>query len=129
MAATDGKKRRPPVYVKAYVSAEEKAGICAAAARLRMPVSEYVRRVMTRFEVPASKIDADAIDKLMKVNANLARLGNSQRQKMDILGASAVSREWIEATAELEREIRETQAEIRACVLEIRGGYRERTSG
>ncbi len=129
MAGTDGKKRRPLLYVKAYVSAEEKAGICAAAARLRMPVSEYVRRVMTRFEVPASRIDTNAIDKLMKVNANLARVGNLLRNELDALGASRVSPGFMERVEKLHDEIRETQGMIRACVLDISGGGSERASG
>ena len=124
------KKKRPrQIFVKAYVSAEDKAGICAEAARLRMPVSEYVRCIVTRFRAPESKVDAEAIDKLMAVNANMARVGNLLRNELDALGASRVSSAFMERVEKLHDEIRETQGMLRACVLDISGGGRGRGSG
>ena len=116
------KKTRPrQIFVKVYMSGEDKAGICAVAARLRMPVSEYARRVLVDYKVPESRINAEAIDTMRKVNADQARIGNQQKLNMDILGASAVLAAFIGKIEELYDGIRETQRMLRACILEASG--------
>ena len=107
--------------VHTYLSPGEQHYVAGAAVRLRLSVSGFIRRLAMNMPLPSPADFAarDAVRKLMKVNADLARLGNSLRQKMDILGASAVSREWLEATAELEGEIRENQGLMKALAVEI----------
>ena len=116
------KKKRPrQIFVKVYMSSEDKAGICAVAARLRMPVSEYARCVLVDFKVPESRINAEAIDTMRKVNADQARLGNLLRELLDALGASAVSAAFIGKIEELYDGIRKTQRMLRECILDISG--------
>ena len=121
---TDGaakKKRLNPVLVKVYMSAEEKAEVAAAAVRLGLSVSEYVRRLATRYEIPGSRIEASAVRELSRVNADQARLGNLLLAALDALGSSRVSTAFIERTRKLYDKVRGTQKLIRACVLEISG--------
>ena len=104
-----------------YLTPGEYGYAVETAARLRLSVSEFMRRTTmhTPLPSPADFAARDAVRDLMKVNADQARLGNSLRQKIDILGASAVSREWLEDTAALEREIRENQGLMKALAVEI----------
>ena len=123
-AVADGKKdagSRRTRMVHVYLSPGEQRYVAGTAAQLKLPVSGFIRRLAMHMPLPSPADFAarDAVRDLMKVNADLARLGNSLRQMMDILGASAVSREWLEATAELEREIRARQEQMKALGVEI----------
>ena len=62
--------------IKAHVTEEEYARLHADATRFRFTMSHYVRRIVTAFKIPQSVVDAEAILKLVKVAADLARLGN-----------------------------------------------------
>ena len=84
-------------------------------------MSEYARRVLVDYKVPESRINAEAIDTMRKVNADQARIGNQQKLNMDILGASAAPPEYIEETARVLEKIRRTQRMLRACILEASG--------
>jgi len=59
---------------KGYVNEQERIEITARAARLHMSLSDYLRTVGLG-EVLKSTVDATAIDIMLKINADLGRLG------------------------------------------------------
>jgi hypothetical protein len=63
---------------KVYVNEQERAEIAARAARLHMSLSDYLRTVGLG-EVLRSTVDATAIDTMLKINADLGRLGGLLR--------------------------------------------------
>lgn len=62
--------------IKAHVTEEEYARLHADATRFHFTMSHYVRLIMTAFKIPQGKVDAEAIITLVRVNGDLARLGN-----------------------------------------------------
>lgn len=105
------------VLVKAYLLPEEKARLVALAGRLNLSLSELIRRVMTeaRIETDARRED---IRDLLKVNADLARLGNLLRLALDDPGWRAPGRPDADVESLITR-IRETQALIKARVAAL----------
>jgi hypothetical protein len=59
---------------KVYVTPEEKARIAASARASRLSMSAYAR-ALSLGERPAGALDMDAVKKLIKVSADLGRLG------------------------------------------------------
>ena len=90
-------------------------------------MSEYARRVLMDRKVPESRVDAEAIDTMRKVNADQTRLGILLRDEFDALGASRVSPAFMDSVERLHDEIREIQGMIRAGVL--KNSRREGQSG
>jgi hypothetical protein len=71
----DGKKRISPHTLRVVVSAEERAAIDGAAKRLGMSTSGYLRALGLGYQ-PIGHLDNEAAERLMRVNADLSRLGN-----------------------------------------------------
>lgn len=70
------------VLVKAYLKPEEKAAAQEQAARIGLTLSEFTRRVVTATRLPAPG-NAATVRDLMRVNADLARLGNLLKLALD----------------------------------------------
>lgn len=68
--------------IKAYVTTEEKNEISGLAKQARVTVSELVRRLVTGRSLPDSRRH-EAVIELVKINADLARLGNLLRMALD----------------------------------------------
>lgn len=68
--------------IKAYVTGAEKAEIVGLAKQARVTVSELVRRLVTGRTLPDSRRH-EAVIALVKINADLARLGNLLRLALD----------------------------------------------
>lgn len=70
------------VLVKSYWQPEEKTAGIAKAEQLGLSLSEFVRRTATGARLP-NVGHAEAIRDLMKINADLARLGNLLKLAID----------------------------------------------
>lgn len=68
--------------IKAYVTAGEKSEVAGLAKQARVTVSELVRRLVTGRTLPDPRRH-EAVIGLVKVNADLARLGNLLRLALD----------------------------------------------
>ena len=79
---TEGsEKPRRTEQVKAYVTPEEFALIMESSERAGLSLSEFARRVCLGFRVE-SREDQQARRELLKVNANLGRLGGLLKQAL-----------------------------------------------
>ncbi|MBF0250774.1 MAG: conjugal transfer protein TraJ [Alphaproteobacteria bacterium] len=67
--------------IKAYLTVSEKAEVTALAKQARITVSELVRRLVLGRKLPDAGRHQSVID-LVKVNADLARLGNLLRMAL-----------------------------------------------
>lgn len=65
---------RRKVFIKVYVKADEKAAIVEAARESRMSVSAFARMLALGHH-PAPCADLDRLDGVMKLHADLGRLG------------------------------------------------------
>jgi hypothetical protein len=88
------------VLVKSYFEDYEKEEVAKKAAQLGMSVSEFVRRVAVGTRLP-SLGNAETVRDLMKINSDLARLGNLFKMALD--------EEQLLAGLDLVDKIRETQ--------------------
>jgi hypothetical protein len=68
--------------IKAYVLPEEKEEVVALAKQTHLSVSELTRRLITSHKLPDAQ-HHEAILNLMKINADLARLGNLFKMALD----------------------------------------------
>lgn len=73
--ADEGKKRVYAHRPKVSVSSGEAAEIAAAADRLGMSTSAYLRALGLGYQ-PLGQFDFEAVDTLQAVNADLSRMGN-----------------------------------------------------
>lgn len=69
--------------IKAHITPSEREALNERAHRLGMTLSDYTRNVMVNFKLPNSAINARAIIELIKINADLARLGNLLKMAMN----------------------------------------------
>jgi hypothetical protein len=69
------KKRIPQRAVKVFVSAAEQAAIDAAAERLGMSTSAYLRSLGLGYQ-PLGHLDKEGVERLVQTKADLARMGN-----------------------------------------------------
>ena len=60
--------------IKVYVKPSEKAAIAANAAACRMSISAFVRTLALGGQ-PASAVDLDRMDEILKVHATIGRIG------------------------------------------------------
>ena len=65
-----------------YITSDDKEKIKSGAASLSLSMSEYIRRVITGTRLPVLG-NAKTITDLLKVNADLARLGNLFKMALD----------------------------------------------
>ena len=100
------------VCLKAYVSTQEAEAVRSLASRLGFSVSALLRQLATGYTIPQARTDAGAIRQLLKINADLARLGNLLKMTLD------------DDTdpAPLIDDIRTTQALLKAHVLTLKDG-------
>ena len=110
--------------VKTYLNDEELAGLNALAAQLRLSKSDLLRRLLTATPLPeASDFAAhQAVLDIMKVNADLARLGNLLKLALDDPPSATVTRKILDLTAELS----DTQTEVKAAARAIHDSLRPR---
>jgi len=73
--AVEGKKRISPHVLRVVVSPQEGAAIDAAADRLGMSTSAYLRSLGLGYQ-PAGHLDDEGVDRLVKTRNDLARMGN-----------------------------------------------------
>ena len=113
--------RRRTRRARAYLPPGEYDQVAGAAARLRLSVSEFIRRLAMHTRLPnaADFVAQKAVRKLMKVNADLARIGNLLRNELDALGASRVSEAFVESVNDLHDQIRARQEQMKAVGVEI----------
>ncbi len=62
------------VVIKSYVTPDEYKSVAKIAAQTHLSISEFIRRVCLGHE-PKSKIDQEAVLGIIKVSADLGRLG------------------------------------------------------
>jgi hypothetical protein len=98
---------------KVYVTSEEKARIAANATASRLSMSAYAR-TLALGGTPANGIDREAMNKLLKVSADLGRLGGllkmflTNDERLEDIGRD-MGRATIDGTLV---DIRKTQAEL-----------------
>lgn len=85
-----------------------------------MSVSAFIRRVCAGYPVP-SRVDQAAIRDLLRINADIARLGGLLKMAISS-GADQVK------ANSLIREIAQRQNELKAAVARINGGPHDRQS-
>jgi hypothetical protein len=116
-----------PVVLKVYINREEKRRIAANAGACGLSLSAYVR-TLTLGERPAAAIDLDAMDKLLKLSADLGRLGGllkmllTNDERLDDMGRD-MGRATIDGTLV---DIRAAQAEFLSMVKAFAGEARLR---
>jgi hypothetical protein len=99
-------------------SPEEKERLDALADQLRLKKSELIRRLVAgqRLPDPEALAGWQHIRDLMKINADLARLGNLFKLALD----EAPEAELKDRLTTLAGEIAETQGELKGAVVEMR---------
>ena len=98
------------VTVKSYMTPAERDKIYHTANRLGISSSEYIRRVVTGLRLPQPG-NAQSVRDLLKINADLARLGNLFRLALD---------EGTDLELEgLASKIAETQALLKSKIREL----------
>lgn len=100
--------------IKAYVSQAEKDEVTALALQARLTVSNLIRRLVLGQKLPDAHRH-EAVIEMVKINADLARLGNLLRMALD-------DPEFVTAEISLEDlfdNIRETQAILKAKIKEL----------
>ena len=104
--------------IKTYFTDDETAHLDEVAGRLRLHRSDVLRRLVMAYRVPdpTEFVAWQGIRDLMKVNADLARLGNLFKLALDEESPESL----IERLDGLAAEIAETQKELKAAALEIR---------
>jgi hypothetical protein len=85
-----------------------------------LSVSAFIRRVCAGYPVP-SRVDQAAIRDLLRINADIARLGGLLKMAISS-GADQVK------ANSLIREIAQRQNELKAAVARINGGPHDRQS-
>jgi len=101
--------------IKAYVTIVEKQEVTALANQARITVSELVRRLVLGQKLPDTNRHLDVIE-LVRVNADLARLGNLLR--MALTDEEFVPPEGVDLDS-LFDTIRETQITLKAKIKEL----------
>lgn len=101
--------------IKAYVTEAEKAEVAGLARQARVTVSELVRRLVTGRKLPDARRH-EAILGLVKVNADLARLGNLLRMALD--DEDFAPPEGYDLEGLFDR-IRETQSLLKNKIMEM----------
>ena len=101
--------------IKSYITPSEKAEVTALAKQARLTTSELVRRLVLGQKLPDTNRHLAVIE-LVKVNADLARLGNLLRM--------ALSDDEIDVPEGLDLEdlfdtIRETQSILKAKIKDL----------
>lgn len=102
--------------IKVYGTDEEKARITEVAAQTKLSVSQFLLRLGVGYPIPSPADFAawESLRDLLKVNADLARLGNLLKLAVDERPDDAAE------FAKLIDSIKSTQADLKSCVLEIR---------
>ncbi len=102
--------------IKSYVTAKEKAEVDALAEQARLSVSELIRRLVLGQRLPDTNRHKMVIE-MVKINADLARLGNLLRMALtdedDSLLPSNLDIE------KLYEDIRDTQIELKTKIREL----------
>ncbi len=102
------KKAKRTEQIKAYVTPEESIRIMESSQRAGLTLSEFIRRVCLGFRVE-SREDQQARRELLKVNADLGRLGGLLKQTL----AAGHSKEQIYG---LLHKVDQLQAELKARI-------------
>jgi len=102
--------------ITVYVNEDEKAKIEATAQDVKLSASQFLLNLGVGYPIPSPADFAawESVRDLLKVNADLARLGNLLKLAVD---------ERPEDDAEFAKlidSIQTTQADLKRCVLEIR---------
>jgi hypothetical protein len=90
--------------IKIYVTEDEYQQICAKAAQARLSHSSYVRAISLGIE-PKSKVDQEAILALLRVNQDLARLGNLFKLAVDQAALDVNERGLIVSINQMKEEV------------------------
>ena len=96
--------------IRVYCTAEEAEQITAQATRAGLSTSNYLRTVGLGYEV-TSREDAQARLELLRVNADLAKLGNLLKMAINTSSSTSI--------ATLIQDIRSTQKMLKAIILDI----------
>lgn len=108
--------------IETYLNDEEKAHLDGLTTQLRLSRSELLRRLVLaqRLPDPSHFAAHQGIRDLLKVNADLARLGNLFKLALDETPEADLK----DRLLTLAREIAEVQAELKAGAREIRAVIR-----
>lgn len=106
--------------LKVSFTMEELARVKDSAARVRLSVSEFLRRLSLGYPMPDPRDFAEAqkIRDILKVNADLARLGNLLKLTLDAADG-AFDKLTIFRIEDLIAEMRGTQMIIRESLLKL----------
>jgi len=104
--------------VKTYLTDDELARLDELTAQLRLPRSDFLRRLMMAYRMPdpSDFVAWQGIRDLLKVNADLARLGNLFKLALDEPLPLDLIRQLDAVTA----NIASTQADLKASACAIR---------
>ncbi|AJD50297.1 Ribbon-helix-helix protein, copG family [Thalassospira xiamenensis M-5 = DSM 17429] len=104
--------------IKTYLNDEEKTRIDQLAHQLRLSRSELLKRLLMNTKLPSASDFAawQGIRDLLKVNADMARLGNLFKLALD----EPLSADLLKKFDRLNRDIEATQTELKAAIGEIR---------
>ena len=108
-----------PACVKAYMTEAEKAEVVAFAKQAKLTTSELVRRLVLGQKLPDTARHLAVIE-LVKLNADLARLGNLLRMALADENFSPPTEHGEVLNLEtLVKDIRSTQSAIKEKVLAL----------
>ena len=106
--------------LKVYVNEDDREHIVHLAKEAGLSISSYLARCGNRRKV-TSHIDRQSISHLMKINADLARLGNLMKFTMTELSdeTGEVAQSLTDEAYSTLGQIRETQSALKAKIAEI----------
>jgi hypothetical protein len=104
--------------IETYLNDEEKRRLDELCGQVRLSRSELLKRLLMNSKLPNAADFAawQGIRDLLKVNADLARLGNLFKLALD----EPLSADLLKKFDDLIRDIEGTQAELKAAIGEIR---------
>ncbi len=108
------KKGNRKATIKSHVTHQERAVLLERSRRMNMSMSDYMRRILINFKLPKAVIDAQVVRDLLRINADLARLGNLLKLTLD---EGKGDQEKING---LITNAHQTQAQLKKKILEIK---------
>ena len=112
--------------VKTYLNDEEKDRLDELAKQLRLSRSELLKRLVMGYRMPKPEdfVAWQGIRDLLKVNADLARLGNLFKLAIEETDDDSLSNKLESMITEID----ETRSELKSCVVHIRDLVQPRKS-
>lgn len=105
-------------YIKIYLSQDEKDAALALAQKANVSISEFGKRCVSGKKLPDAHRHDDVLE-LVKINADLARLGNLLKLALDDDGWRVNEKNQSMDVGDVITEIRNYQGEVQRFIMEM----------